>query len=126
MSIEQLVFPYYAFNNPPPPELEKLGGESLVEPEGYIPAEQQIRGMMMAGMSLAERRKEMFDYEGGIGQDFDMDTVGYDPTRMPGVDPADISALRIKNEWAIRQQALDAKKKAEEDAEAAADAAAAP
>lgn len=123
MSTKQMVFPFYAFNNPPPAELEKLGGDSLVEPEGYIPAEQQIRGMMLAGMSLAERRKEMFDYEGGIGQDFDMDSVSYDPTRMPGIDPSDVSALRLKNEWDIRQQALDAKKKAEEDAKAAADAA---
>ena len=81
------------FANPPELDLESGGGEKLVEAAGYISAEEQILSMLQAGVRLDESRKELYDVEGDIDDNISFDSVGFDPTRMPGFDPADASAL---------------------------------
>lgn len=106
----QLKFKYQ-FGNPPAPDYETGGGEKLVDASGYVSAEEQILNMLNAGMRLDESRKEMYDTDETFGDDSDFDSVGFDPTRMPGVDPADISQLDRSLGIKMRK---DLKKKAEE------------
>lgn len=92
------------------PDYEAGGGESLVEPAGYVPADIQIRGMIEAGMRLGEARKEMFDYEGDVDVNLDLGQIGYDPTRSPGLDPADVSIAAQGLERRLKEQKAAAKK----------------
>lgn len=82
----------FQFGNPPAPVYETGGGEKLVDASGYISAEEQILSMLQAGIRLDESRKELYDDE-SEGEDIDFDSIPVDPTRMPGVDMADISQL---------------------------------
>lgn len=71
--------------NPPPYDGAKMGGESLVEPEGYIPAEKQIANMLLAGERLIAGRREAYDF----GPDEDVPDDIDIRTRRPGYDMAD-------------------------------------
>lgn len=89
---------YMQFANPPDVDLEKCGGEKLVESAGYVSAEEQILSMLNAGMRLDEARREAYDTDSDIDGDIDFDSVPFDPTRMPAFDPADASAIaRVVN-----------------------------
>lgn len=99
---------------PPVPGEEPGKGKRMVETGGYIPPEVQIEEMIFAGRRLGEYRKENYDF--GADEEIPDDYV--DPTRSPGFDMADASA--IKSDLKTRLQRLkDAqaalKKKAEED-----------
>lgn len=105
------------FANPPELDLES-GGEKLVEAAGYISAEEQILSMLQAGVRLDESRKELYDVEGDIDDNISFDSVGFDPTRMPGFDPADATALARVVEQRLHDQAksnTDGKKDKEDD-----------
>ena len=97
------------FANPPELDLESGGGEKLVEAAGYISAEEQILSMLQAGVRLDESRKELYDVEGDIDDHISFDSVGFDPTRMPGFDPADASALARVVDQRLKDQAKKAK-----------------
>lgn len=107
------------FANPPELDLESGGGEKLVEAAGYISAEEQILSMLQAGIRLDESRKELYDVEGDIDENISFDSVGFDPTRLPGFDPADASAIGRVVDERLKDQAKKAK-----EAEAAVKAAA--
>lgn len=104
----------YQFGNPPEPDYEAGGGEKLVDASGYISAEEQILSMLQAGIRLDESRKELYDDESEGEVDFD--SVPYDPTRMPGVDMADISQLehvvnaRLEAQKKVYEKELENKK----------------
>ena len=97
------------FANPPELDLESGGGEKLVEAAGYISAEEQILSMLQAGVRLDESRKELYDVEGDLDDNFAFDSVGFDPTRMPGFDPADASAIGRVVDQRLKDQAKKAK-----------------
>lgn len=46
----------------PKPSAEINSGEEIVEKEGYIPADIQIKNMIDAGVRLGEYRREAYDY----------------------------------------------------------------
>lgn len=75
--------------NPPPAEHEYNDGQSIVETQGYIPAQVQIESMIAAGMRLDTARKEAYDF--GSAEEVDPDFE--DPTRTVGFDMADASIL---------------------------------
>lgn len=71
--------------------------EIIVETAGYIPAKQRIESIIRAGERLKVYRKEQFDFNEKIDEDFS------DPTRSKNYDLADATAA---------QQYLDQKSKA--------------
>ena len=83
---------YTQFERPEKVNVEKNSGELLVEKGGYIPMKRQIEQFMQSGERLASARKAM-----SLGYDFapgeDVDENYYDPTREPGFDLADASAI---------------------------------
>ena len=83
---------YTQFERPEKVNVEKNSGELLVEKGGYIPMKRQIEQFMTSGERLANARKAM-----SLGYDFapgeDVDENYYDPTREPGFDLADASAI---------------------------------
>ena len=91
-------------------EFEAGGGEEIVDAAGYVPAEQQILTMINAGIRLDENRKEMYDYEGQVGPDTEFGDIGYDITRSPNIDPADISQLSLRLNARLAEQAKAAEK----------------
>lgn len=70
----------------PPDDAEVNTGESIVETAGYVPAERQIQSLIDAGVRLEDYRKGC-DFVDGV------DTGENDPTREPGFDLADASAM---------------------------------
>ena len=100
---------YMQFANPPEVDLEKGGGEKLVESAGYISAEEQILSMLNAGVRLDEARREAYDTDSDIDGDIDFDSVPVDPTRMPAFDPADASAIARVVDQRLKDQAKQAK-----------------
>ena len=95
-------------------EFEAGGGEEIVDAAGYVPAEQQILIMINAGIRLDENRREMYDYEGQVGPDTEFGDIGYDITRSPNIDPADISQLSLHVNSRLAEQAAAAEKTAPE------------
>lgn len=91
-------------------EFEAGGGEEIVDAAGYVPAEQQILTMINAGIRLDENRKEMYDYEGPITPDLELGDIGYDVTRRPNTDPADIAQLQLLVSSRLAEQAAAAEK----------------
>lgn len=83
---------YTQFDRPEKVDVEKNSGELLVEKGGYIPMKRQIEQFMQSGERLASARIAM-----SLGYDFapgeDVDENYYDPTREPGFDLADASAI---------------------------------
>lgn len=93
-------------------EFETGGGEEIVDAAGYVPAEQQILTMINAGIRLDENRKEMYDYEGPVTPDLELSDIGYDVTRLPNTDPADIAQLELLVKARLAEQAAAAEKDA--------------
>lgn len=71
--------------NPSPPECNS--GEKLVEVAGYITAQQRIEAIINAGHRLNEYRKEQFDFQDELDEDFE------DPTRSKNFDRADATII---------------------------------
>jgi len=68
--------------------VEFNSGEDLCERAGYIPAQTRIENLILAGRRLVQARQEMYDFpDGKVDPDF------IDPTRSPGFDMADATAL---------------------------------
>lgn len=95
-------------------EFEPGGGEEIVDAAGYVPAEQQIITMINAGIRLDENRKEMYDYEGPVTPDLEFGDIGFDVTRLPNTDPADIAQLQLLVNARLAEQAAAAEKPAAE------------
>ena len=95
-------------------EFEDGGGEEIVDAAGYVPAEQQILNMINAGIRLDENRKELYDYEGPVTPDLELSDIGYDVTRRPNTDPADIAQLQLLVNARLAEQAAAAEKAAAE------------
>lgn len=67
---------------------EKNSGEVLTEQAGYVPADVKILNMIEAGERLREYRLGYeFEDENSVPDDY------FDPTRDPGFDMADASAM---------------------------------
>lgn len=105
-------------------------GQLITEAAGYIPAEQQILGMIAAGLRLEEYRKEAYDWQPDDKIDDEAIDDMYLPLRTRGIDPAEISQInlslkeRARHADKLRRKAeADAKAKAKAKAKAAADAA---
>lgn len=64
------------------------GGELITEQAGYVPPQVQIENMIMAGQRLNASRAEMYDTM-EVYEEPDID-----PTRSPGFDLADASAMK--------------------------------
>lgn len=79
---------FYTQWDPPPKKGEVNSGEVVVETAGYVSAQKLIEGMFQAGIRLQQSR----GYEFGSDQEVPDDYI--DPTRSPGFDLADASALR--------------------------------
>ena len=71
----------------PEPSGEVLSDEVVVERAGYIPAKEQIEGMIMAGLRLGEFRREAFDYASEEEDDGVLDPMRQNP------DLAEVSEL---------------------------------
>lgn len=100
----------WRYNSNPEPG----GGIRITEQAGYRDAKTQIEQMMIAGERLQAFRREYFDLPEGQGD------ADIDPTRKPGLDLAEASA--IGRELAIRMKAREERKKAAKAAELAAKA----
>lgn len=90
----------YTQFDPPPYDGATMGGESLVETAGYIPAEVQINSMLQAGERLQAGRREAYDF----GADDDIPEDYIDPTRSPNYDLADASVDARNVASRIREQ----------------------
>lgn len=73
------------FKRTPP---EKNSGKSIVESAGYIPAQKRIENMILAGQRLVDSRKEQYDFDGEVDEDYT------DPSRSPNFDMADASMMQ--------------------------------
>lgn len=82
--------PFYPLPFLDPPE--QNSGEEIVETSGYMPTQQRIEQMILAGQRLDQARRESYDFDGEIEEDF------YDPTRDPNYDMADAfqDGLKVK------------------------------
>lgn len=80
---------YYTRDKRPEKKLEINNGEIIVETAGYRSAEVQISEMLNAGQRLVDYRKQRYEFGGDevVPHDY------MDPTRAPGFDMADASAL---------------------------------
>ena len=79
-------------------------GITLVERAGYIPAQQRIENLMLAGQRLVQARKELYDFpDGKIDPNFS------DPTRSKNYDLADVFQDGLKVEARLKAQREAAK-----------------
>ena len=79
-----------------------LSDEVVVERAGYIPAKEQIEGMIMAGLRLGEFRREAFDYASEEEDDGVLDPMRQNP------DLAEVSELeREVNERLLEQASAE-------------------
>ena len=79
---------------------------SLTEQAGYIPPQDQIESMILAGQRLNEARASQYDF----ASEDEIDEDAYDPTRTGNFDLADASQLAMATEMSLRDQALEADK----------------
>ena len=79
---------------------------SLTEQAGYIPPQDQIESMILAGQRLNEARASQYDF----ASEDDIDEDAFDPTRRGNFDLADASRLAMETEMSLRDQALEADK----------------
>ena len=79
---------------------------SLTEQAGYIPPQEQIESMILAGQRLNEARASQYDF----ASEDDIDEDASDPTRRGNFDLADASQLAMETEMSLRDQALEADK----------------
>lgn len=84
--------------NPPPYEGAVMGGETLVEPEGYVPAEKQIENMLLAGERLIAGRRESYDFgpDENVPDDIDI------RARRPNYDLADATQDMLEIEGRLK------------------------
>lgn len=90
---------------------ESNSGVTLVERAGYIPAQQRIENLMLAGQRLVQARKELYDFpDGKIDPDFQ------DPTRSKNYDLADgfQDGLKIEARLRAQREAVKASQAAQE------------
>ena len=79
---------------------------SLTEQAGYIPPQEQIESMILAGQRLNEARASQYDF----ASEDDIDEDASDPTRRGNFDLADASQMAMETEMSLRDQALEADK----------------
>ena len=79
---------------------------SLTEQAGYIPPQDQIESMILAGQRLNEARASQYDF----ASEDDIDEDASDPTRRGNFDMADASQMAMETEMSLRDQALEADK----------------
>lgn len=81
---------YYTKDKRPEKKPEINLDDPIVETAGYRSAEVQINEMLMAGQRLVDYRKQRYEFGGDevVPADYE------DPTRRPGFDMADASALK--------------------------------
>ena len=79
---------------------------SLTEQAGYIPPQEQIESMILAGQRLNEARASQYDF----ASEDDIDEDASDPTRRGNFDLADASQMAMETEMSLRDQALEANK----------------
>ena len=90
---------------------ESNSGITLVERAGYIPAQQRIENLMLAGQRLAQARKEMYDFPDGK-----IDLNFIDPTRSKNYDLADgfQDGLKVEARLKAQKDAVKASQTAQE------------
>ena len=79
---------------------------SLTEQAGYIPPQDQIESMILAGQRLNEARASQYDF----ASEDDIDEDASDPTRRGNFDLADASQMAMETQMSLRAQALEADK----------------
>ena len=79
---------------------------SLTEQAGYIPPQDQIESMILAGQRLNEARASQYDF----ASEDDIDEDASDPTRRGNFDLADASQMDMETQMSLRAQALEADK----------------
>lgn len=80
---------YYTKDKRPEKKPEINLDDPIVETAGYRSAEVQISEMLMAGQRLVDYRKQRYEF----GGEEVVPTDYHDPTRRPGFDMADATAL---------------------------------
>ena len=93
---------------------ESNSGITLVERAGYIPAQQRIENLMLAGQRLVQARKELYDFpDGKIDHNFS------DPTRSKNYDLADAfqDGLKVEARLNAQKQAVKPSQTAQEPSE---------
>jgi len=90
---------------------EKNLGERIVETAGYMTNKQKIESILNAGRRLVDYRKEQYDFQDVVDEDF------FDPTRSKNFDMADatILARQTENRLKAQKKAHDDKIEAEKD-----------
>lgn len=79
------------FVRPPKAKAERHSGKGKTSMVGYVPLEDRIREMMAAGVRLQAARDAAYDIPSTfVGNEEDVEV---DPTRKPGFDYADASAV---------------------------------
>lgn len=78
---------------------EKLDVKSKTEQAGYIPPQEQIENMILAGERLNQSRKEQYDFASAD----EIDEDAYDPTRSGNFDLADATRMAMEAEASIAE-----------------------
>lgn len=82
-------------------------GKSMTEKAGYVPANQLIESMILAGRRLNEYRAAQYDFpDGKVDDNFT------DPTRVQGFDLADATIIQQKLKTEIPDKIQELKEKA--------------
>ena len=93
--------------NRPKSQGEVFNGKSMTEKVGYVPANELIESMILAGRRLNEYRAAQYDFpDGKVDDNFT------DPTRVQGFDLADATAIQQKLETEIPEKIHELKEKA--------------
>lgn len=86
-------------------------GKSMTEKVGYVPANQLIESMILAGRRLNEYRASQYDFpDGKVDDNFT------DPTRVQGFDLADATIIQHKLENDLPDKIQEIKEKARQEA----------
>ena len=86
---------------------EVFTGKSMTEKAGYVPANQLIESMILAGRRLNEYRASQYDFpDGKVDDNFT------DPTRVQGFDLADATIIQQKLKTEIPDKIQELKEKA--------------
>lgn len=91
-------------NNRPEYIGEAQNTESITEQAGYVPPNVMIENMINAGKRLNEARG-IFDYE---KEDVSPEDYDIDPTRRPGIDPAEVDMMNREAMNRLQQQQRNA------------------
>lgn len=98
----------YGYANRPVSKPEKISQKSKTEQYGYVSTRQQVERMMAAGVTLADFRKQLYDWD----DEKDVDESLSDPTRSKSFDLADAttSYQEVKGRFLERAKSRSAKK----------------